>query len=75
MGLQYTGEHRLCTPTKAKQGQSPRTPRRKEGSMHAFLWFMLGSMFGSFVGVLCMCLVQMARTIIDEEEIKNEEKK
>ena len=70
MGLQYTGEHRLCTPTKAKQGQ-----RRKEGSMHAFLWFMLGSMFGSFVGVLCMCLVQMARTIIDEEEVKNEEKK
>lgn len=43
--------------------------------MHAFLWFMLGSMFGSFVGVLCMCLVQMARTIIDEEEVKNEEKK
>ena len=43
--------------------------------MHAFLWFMLGSMFGSFAGVLCMCLVQVARTNIDEEEVENEEKK
>ena len=37
--------------------------------MHAVLWFMLGSMFGGFLGIALMCMLQINRTSdCDNEE-------
>ena len=44
--------------------------------MTQFIIFMVGSMFGSFVGVSVMCLLQITRTKenLESEEIKDDEK-
>ena len=44
--------------------------------MTQFIIFMVGSMFGSFVGVSLMCLLQINRTKenLESEEIKDDEK-
>ena len=44
--------------------------------MTQFIIFMVGSMFGSFVGVSVMCLLQINRTKenLESEEIKDDEK-
>lgn len=44
--------------------------------MTHFIIFMVGSIFGSFVGVSVMCLLQINRTneTVESEEIKNDEK-
>ena len=44
--------------------------------MTQFIIFMVGSMFGSFVGVSVMCLLQINRTKenLESDEIKDDEK-
>lgn len=42
--------------------------------MCEFLFFIIGTMLGGVVGVVCMCLVQINRLSSREEEM-NEEKK
>ena len=35
--------------------------------MHALLWFWLGTVVGSFVGIFAIALLQAARSNTDEE--------
>lgn len=42
--------------------------------MHTFLWFWLGTMLGSFVGVFVMCLLQASRSNVIEEVMYEYEK-
>ena len=42
--------------------------------MHTFLWFWLGTVLGSFVGIFVMCLLQASRGNISEEVMYEEER-
>jgi len=55
----------------------PLIPRGKKGvlRMSEFLFFVIGTMLGSMVGVVLMCLMQINRLSNREEEVDEEKKR